>query len=265
MNVFNIAMDLIMVPLRLLPAELALACYSILSGVVILLLFKISSNPAKIAAARDRAVARVLELWLFREDAVGGLFSVGRAMLNSLGYLATMLRPALVSMLPMLIMLIQANAWFGSKTLEKGDSVLVSVCAEQAGVADTLSLEVPENITVEASVSCPEINEKSWRIRVNEAKGSDILRITGRNIEETKLIATGDAISRTSILRTNSRVEHLLYPDEPLLPDSLASITIAYKPASYSFFGIEMPWIVYLLIVSLITGLVLKKPLGVEF
>ena len=265
MKIFNIAMDMIMAPLRQLPAELALAIYSILTGVVILLLFKISSNPVKIAAARDKALARVLELWLFREDAVGGLFSVGRAMLNSLGYLATMLRPAMVSMLPMLIMLIQANAWFGAQPLGEGDAVLVSVRATERGVADELKLEVPENITVEASVACTEVNEKAWRLRVNEVKGAGVLKFSGRNIDETKLIATGAGLSRRSLLRTDSRGEHLLYPDEARLPASLKSITIAYEPASYSFFGVDMPWIVYLLIISLITGLALKKPFGVEF
>lgn len=256
---------MIMAPLRLLPAELALTCYSIMTGVVILLLFKISSNPAKIAAARDKALARVLELWLFKEDAVGGLFSVGRAMLNSLGYLATMLRPAMVSMLPMLIMLIQANAWFGAQPLRKGDAVLVSVQATERGVADKITLKVPANITVEASVACAEANEKVWRIRVNEAGGLGVLKFSDRNIDEDKLIATGSSLLRTSLLRSDSRGEHLLYPDEPILTGPLKSIKIAYKPASYSLLGMKMPWIVYLLIISLITGLILKKPLGVEF
>lgn len=265
MNIFNIAMDLIMAPLRLLPAELALACYSILTGMVILLLFKVSSAPAKIAAARDRALARVLELWLFREDAVGGLLSVGRAMLNSLGYLSTMLRPALVSILPMLIMLIQANAWFGNRALRQGETALLTARVAQGSALRTLALETPDNITVEATVSCPEINEKVWRIRVNEINGSDVIKIIGRDINATKLIATGDALMRASLLRTARRGEHLLFPDEPLLHPPLEEIRIAYQPASYSFLGVEMPWIVYLLIVSLITGLILKKPFGVEF
>ena len=100
-------MDLMMAPLRLFPLEIALICFSVITGVIILLLFKISSNPVRIAAARDRALSRVLELWLWREDAVGGLFSVGRAMLDSMVYLSTMLRPALVSMLPMLLLLLR--------------------------------------------------------------------------------------------------------------------------------------------------------------
>jgi len=265
MNVFNTVMDLMMAPLRRLPPELALACFSVVTGIVILLLFKISSNPVKIAAARDRALSRVLELWLYREDAVGGLFSVGRAMLNSFGYLATMLKPALVSMLPMLIMLIQANAWFGARPLQEGDVVLLTVRAAKSGLVETLRLEDSQAVSNEISVISTEINEKSWRLRVKDFTGTTVLRIKGEGVDESKLIVTGSRLSRVSTLRTASRVEHLLYPDEPRLPGPLESIRIAYPTATYTVPGFDMPWIVYLLGVSLITGLILKKPLGVEF
>lgn len=265
MNVLNTAMDLLMVPLQRLPPELALACFSIVTGVVILLLFKISSNPAKIAAARDRALSRVLELWLYREDAVGGLFSVGRAMLNSFGYLATMLKPALVSMLPMLIMLVQANAWFGAKPLQEGEVVLLTVRASQSNIVENLRLEESPAVSNEVSVTSTQNNEKSWRLRIKDFEGTTALRIKGNNIDELKLITIKGNLARTSTLRTASLGEHLLYPDEPRLSEPLESIKIAYPPATYTVLGFGVSWIVYLLGVSLITGLILKKPLGVEF
>jgi len=265
MNVLNTVMDLVMAPLRQLPPELALAGFSVVTGIVILLLFKVSSDPAKIAAARDRALSRVLELWLYREDAAGGLFSVGRAMLNSFGYLATMLKPALVSMLPMLVMLIQANAWFGAKPLQEGDVVLLTVRATRSGVVEALRLEESHSVSNEVSVTSTARNEKSWRLRVRDAEGSSALRISGGGVDESKLLTIGNKLARVSTLRTARRGEHLLYPDEPRLAEPLESIRIAYPPALYTVFGIEMPWIVFLLAVSLITGLILKKPLGVEF
>lgn len=87
----------------------------------------------------------------------------------------------------------------------------------------------------------------------------------GAGVDASKLIVTGRQLSRISTLRTASVGEHLLYPDEPRLTAPLESITLAYPIASYAILGFDLPWIVYLLGVSLITGLILKKPLGVEF
>jgi hypothetical protein len=265
MKALSTGMDGIMAPLSRLPAELALTLFSVLTGIVILLLFKISSNPARIAAARDRALSRVLELWLFREDAFGGLLSVGRAMRDSFGYLGSMLRPALVSMIPMLILLVQANAWFGYRPLAEGEAALLTVRATGPGIVERLELISPEGLTVEASVAASAASEKSWRIRAGSEEGTHRLSITGGGIDETKSLRSGSAPARISALRTNSRLEHLLYPDEPPLSGALERITLAYTPAGYRLLGFEMPWIVFLLIVSLITGLALKKPLGVEF
>jgi len=266
MKLFNTVMDLIMGVLSHLGAELALTLYSVLAGIVILLLFKFSSNPARIAAARDRALARVLELWLFREDAVGGLHSVGRAMLGSLGYLASMTPPALVSIVPMLIMLIQANAWFGYRPLREHESVLVTLRTVRSGVVQELQLIADDSATLEATVRAPAINEIAWRLRVASADaGEHKLVITDGEINETKTLNVGKGLARISALRTGSFAEHLFYPDEPLLTEPLERIEVAYQPAVYNFFGLEMPWIIFLLIVSLATGLALKKPFGVEF
>ncbi len=254
-----------MAPLSRLPAELALTLFSVLTGIAILLLFKVSSDPAKIAAARDRALSRVLELWLFREDACGGLLSVGRAMRDSFGYLGSMLKPALLSMIPMLILLVQANAWFGYRPPAPGESVLLTVRAAEAGAVESLELKTPESLIVEASVASPAAREKSWRLRAAAGAGSHTLAITGDGIDETKSLRSGAAPARISALRTSSRLEHLLYPDEPPLTGALERITLSYAPAEYRLLGFEMPWIVALLMISLVTGLALKKPLGVEF
>ncbi len=265
MRVINTAMDLLMTALRELPAEIALAIYAVLTGIVILLLFKISSNPARIAAARNKALARVLELWIYREDAVGGLFSVARAMGGSLGYLGTMLKPAAVSIIPMLVMLVQANAWFGFRPLQQGESALVSVQTEKAETLDTLVLASGDKLKVEAMVAVPESNEKIWRVRVAEERGKGRLRLTdGQSVSE-KSVVTGSGLSRVSLLRTASRWERILYPDEPLLSQGLQQIKISYRPARYNFAGLELSWLAYLLIISLATGLALKKPMGVEF
>jgi hypothetical protein len=265
MTLLNTLMDALMSLLGRLPPAAALACFSVLAGALVLLLFKVSSRPERIAAARNRALARVLELWLWREDAVGGLFSVGRAMRESLLYLATMGKPALVSAVPMLLLLVQAHAWFGVRPLREGETALVVVRAAADGVVGGLALEGGPDVAVEASVTSDAAREKAWRIRAGAGRGMRTLRLTGAGVDEVKQVSVGRGLMRVSARRGSGFWDRLLYPDEPGVRAPLASVTVACPEATYAFFGVRSTWLPALLVISLCAGLALKRPLGVEF
>ena len=265
MTFLNAIMDALMSLLGRLPPAAALSCFSALTGALVLALFKVSSRPARIAAARNRALARVLELWLWREDAVGGLVSVGRAMRDSLLYLATMARPALVSVVPMALLLVQANAWFGARPLREGETALVVARAMQDGVAEALELDGGAAVAVEAAVASPAVREKAWRIRARAAQGVQTLRLTGPGVSEGKRVSVGAGLMRVSVRRGSGFWDGLLYPDEPQVRAPLASVTVAQPESSYSVLGVQTTWFPAVLVISLCAGLALKRPMGVEF
>jgi len=264
-SVPNAMMDALMALLGRLPPAAALAGFAVLTGALVLVLFKVSSRPARIAAARNRALARVLELWLWREDAVGGLFSVGRAMRDSLLYLATMGRPALVSVVPMALLLVQANAWFGARPLREGEAALVVVRAAEDGVAESLELAGGGGVAVEASVASAAAREKAWRIRARSAQGVQTLHLTGRGVNESKRVSVGNGLMRVPVRRGSGFWDRLLYPDEPRVRAPLVSMTVANPEASYAILGVRTTWFPAVLVISLCAGLALKRPMGVEF
>ena len=265
MSFLNAIMDALMSLLGRLPPAAALTCFSVLTGAFVLALFKLSSRPERIAAARNRALARVLELWLWREDAVGGLFSVGRAMRDSLLYLAQMIRPALVSVVPMALLLVQANAWFGSRPLRDGETALVVVRATEDGVVQGLELDGGPALAVEASVTSVAVREKAWRIRARTAQGVQTLRLSGPGVDESKQVSVGTGLMRVSVRRGSGFWDRWLYPGEPRLRAPLASVTVANPEATYSVLGVHTTWLLAVLVISLCAGLALKRPMGVEF
>lgn len=265
MSFLNAIMDALMRALGRLPPAAALAAFSVLTAVAALALFKASSCPEKIAAARDRALARVLELWLWREDAVGGLFSVGRAMRESLAYLGAMLRPLAVSVVPMALLLVQANAWFGARPLREGEAALVTARAVREGVAERLELRGDEGVAVEAAVASPAEREKVWRVRARGGGGARAVRLTGAGVDEAKQVCVGRGLMRVSARRGSGFWDRVLHPGEASLRAPLASLAVAVPEAEYEFFGVRTTWLPALLVISLCAGLALKRPLGVEF
>jgi len=248
-----------------LPPAAALALFSALTALAALALFKVSSRPERIAAARDRALARVMELWLWREDAVGGLCSVGRAMVASLVYFSVMLRPLAVSLVPMALLLVQAHEWFGTRSLRVGESVMVVARADRAGVAEHLELQAEGDLRVEASVATPASRERVWRVRAGQTAGVFRLHLSGPDVEEVKRLCVGEGLRRVSLRRGRGFWNRVFYPGEAPLCGSVERIEVTYPAAEYSFFGIRANWLTALLVLSLCAGLALKKPMRVEF
>ena len=52
MPLLNSIIDLLLAPFRHLPPEVGLAAFAIVTGLVVLLIFKVTSTPARVAAAR---------------------------------------------------------------------------------------------------------------------------------------------------------------------------------------------------------------------
>src|SRR6266478_1903381 len=65
----------------------ALAAAALATALLVLLIVRWTSSPATIARARGRLVARVLELVLFRHDAVVSFSAAGRILSSNLIYL----------------------------------------------------------------------------------------------------------------------------------------------------------------------------------
>ena len=301
MPILNTLIDLLLAPFRRLPPEAGLAAFAAVTGVVVLLIFKATSNPARVAQARNRAVSRILEMWLYRDDPWVCLGAVGRVMGDNLRYLGVLLVPMLASLIPMALLLAQAHDWFAARPLRPGETVLVVARLKpEAALAllDHVSLELakPEAVTVDgAPVRSPALREIAWRVRATDgAVGRDTLILnyegasgmargrTSRGEEvpfgkfdtrfvgahaSVKEIRTGRAPARVSACRVAGGWEWLLYPGERRLPANsvFARIEVQYPDAEYVLLGLRMGWLPGVLIVSFLAGLLLMKPLKVEF
>lgn len=269
---FNALFDLLMAPFRGLPAEAGLVGFGALAGLLALLAFKVASCPARIVRARDRALSRIIELWLYRRDPLQGVRSTGWMLIDGLRYLATLLPPVVCSLIALLLLLAQGHDWFASRALKPGETMLV-VAGLRAGVPvqmlndaelivdDTpLALDAPP-------VRTPGWREVAWRVKRMSAGAAGELLIRIGDAEFRRTVDMASGLVRRPSYRTASFPGHLLHPGEPRLADcaSLERIETRWPAAEYNLLGWRVDWLRGLLAASLAAGLALKRPLRVEF
>lgn len=301
MSLLNTVIDLFMAPFRRLPPEAGLVAFAVVTGLVVLLIFKATSNPARVAQARNRALSRILEMWLYRDAPWVCLGAVGRVMGDNLRHLGVLLVPMLASLIPMALMLAQAHDWFACRPLRAGETVLVVARLKpEAAITqlDQISLDCGEAdaATDGAPVHSPALREVAWRVHATGGympSGVLILRestVTGALSQDpadggdtvdrgkagmwfigphaaTKALATGRAPARAPACRVAGGWEWVLYPGEKRLPadSALARIEVLYPEAEYGLFGLRLGWLPAMLIVSFLAGLLVMRPLRVEF
>lgn len=208
-------------------------------AVVIVGLFRLAGCPQRIRGARNRLVARTLELLLFGHDGRSLLTATGRILAANVVYLWQFVVPLLVSTVPISLLLIQGAAWFAHRPYRVGEPIIVEVqLAPGRSVFDTpVSLNAAEGITLTAGpVRIPGHAELCYRL-VGTKPGIGWVNLNVENHAIRKQIVVGEGIERLTTERSTSRWESVLHPgEEPLAADSpVVRIGTPYPPRTWNW------------------------------
>lgn len=237
-------------------------------GVIFLLAFRQFSNQRAIRAARRRVQASLYELRLFVDEPRLIWQAQATLLWVNCRYLALMLVPALVLCVPVALLISFLEPYYGKAPLSPGKPVVVTVKMSHplTSAAPDPLLQAPPGFAVETpGVRISLVHEVSWRLRpLRPASGS--LRIVFPTQIFTKRVVAGSGARFLSTRRVRSLWQLFWHPTESRLPRGNAAwIEIHYPPRSIHWLGIGLNWIVWLFIVSILTALVLKRPLRVSF
>jgi uncharacterized membrane protein (DUF106 family) len=258
--------------LAALPDWLVLTVHGALMGIVALVAYAMFSNQASIKRTKSRLMARVLEIRLFQDDPLLVLRAFGRVLTGTAAYMKDSLMPMFV-MLPLVVLWIaQLAGWFEWRPLNIGETVVVKAALkpETKVAGQPTSLDAPKGIDIETPAFHSSAgNEVLWRLKASaDASGPLVVKVAGDTAEIP--IVSGHRLAEVAPRKLGSSSsfwDRLLYPmDKPLAANSVfKEISIEYPERSLMIAGIEVNWLVWLLLVSIILGFVLKKPLGIEF
>ena len=246
---------------------LSLALISALAGIGMLWVFRRASDQAAIRAARNRLKAHVYELRLFADEPSVIWRAQKGLLLGNLRLMRLTLRPAVVLAVPFILLVIWLEPYFGKAPLPLDRPAIVTLqlrqSADPAGPPPLLHL--PPEIAVEtAPVRATGDRQISWRIRPTR-QVSGTLRLVLPNETLEKRIEAGPGPRFLANRRENSLLARLWHPLEPRLSSSVAEwIEIGYPSRQIRWLGLELHWLVWFVLISMASALLLKRRMGVS-
>jgi len=264
--------DVLMAPFRPLGPWAGMLAISLLTGLLMLAIFKATSNQQGIRRTKNKIKAHLLELRLYKDNLGQSLRSQGSLLAANGKYMAFAIRPMLVMIVPVLLILAQLSVWFDKTPLRIGERAIVKVKLAKgqgagAGGGVEASLVAPAGVAVETSpLRIEEEGEIDWRVKA-EASGRHLLKVGIGGKKITKLfVVGGPALSKVPASRVRGFGDELLHPGEKSLPknSSVESIEIDYKSQRLKFLGIRFHWLVAFFILSIIFGFAFKGVFKVE-
>jgi hypothetical protein len=260
--------DLIMAPAVRLHPWFAMIAISLVTSIVVLFVYKYTSNQKAMIRVKDKLKASFLAISLYRDSLrVIGTSSL-RILKDNLHYMALNVVPLLVMIVPVLLVMVQLDGWYGHRPLRPGEEALVKARVDGERVMDgDVSLEVPMGLTVNAPpVRIPSEDEICWRVKALEEGDFDVtLRLGDGSVDKTVVVGT-DA-RRVSLKRHEGGFwDGFFHPAEPRIAAAgVHAISVDFSSSTMSVFGWHVHWIWVFLVLTLVFAFALRDLFKVTF
>ena len=274
MWVFNSVLDklfnILFLPFRNMSPWVGMVLISLLTSFLMLFIFRHTSNQAGIKKAKNLIKAHLLELRLFPDDMRVQYRAQGRILLANLKYIGHNSKPMLVMIVPVLLILIQLNLWYGARSLKPGESAILKVKlnGDRFPSEVAVSVEPSSQIVIETPpLRIEDEAEIDWRVKAKEnGLGRLALAVGSETIIKDVVVGT-KPLSRISTLRVGRNVlDQVFNPGERPLPSGsiVRSVELKYPAARMNLFGWRIHWLVVYFVLSIIFGLAFKGVFKVE-
>ena len=247
--VANALGKLLLAPIAVLPGWLSSTIVAATLGLVMLIVFKYTSQQQAIRHVRDDIKAHLLALKLFPDSLSVTFRAQGRILRGAFALLLLAVVPMLVMIVPVSLLLGQLSLWYQARPLRVGEEAVITM--QLAGVAEApwpdVALEpAPAADVVTGPVRILSQREICWNLKACENGYHRLLfRVNGEPVE--KELAVGDGFMSTSAERPGwCWSDILLQPAEPPFgPDCTArAIRIDYPSRTSWTSGTDW-WLAY--------------------
>ncbi len=258
----------LLAPIGVVPGWLSATAIAAVTGVVLLVVFKHTSDQGAIRRVRNDIDAHLLALKLFKDSARVALRAQGRVLLGAGRLFVLAVVPMLVMALPVTLILGQLSLWYQARPLRVGEeSVITLTLAGDAGSSwPAVSLRPTDAVEVAVGpVRVRSQREVCWNVKARE-RGSHRLEFQVGDRAVAKELAIGDGFMRVSLERPGWDWSSILMNpwEEPFRPDDpVRSIAIAYPDRS-SWTSGTGSWVIYWFVVSMVAALCFRRALDVK-
>jgi len=247
------------------PPAVGLTVLSAAVGVGMLWVFRKTSNQERMKAVKRRVYAALLELRVYADEP-GVTWRAQKSLFGAnLRYMGLALKPALWMLLPVGLLLIHLESFYGRAPLPVSGETVVTMGMAPSWNPESPAptLAVPPQVEVDGPpVRVVDAREVSWRIRP-KAECSGQLQFTVDGQAVTKSIEAGARPRYIPGKSVRSPLEAIWNPGEAVAVPQVEWIEVRYPEASLRVFGFAMNWLVWFFVVSMVAALLLKSRFGV--
>jgi uncharacterized membrane protein (DUF106 family) len=262
--------DVLFLPFRSMSPWVGMILISFLTGLLMLFVFKCTSNQQGIRKVKNRIKAHLLELRLFKDSLSQSFRSQGNILRCNLTYISYSVKPMLVMIIPLILIIIQLNFWFGYESLELNESVILKIkLAEDQNPLETLITVQPSSGLVMETppLRIEESHETNWRFSATQ-EGIQQFTVTINGETVTKKVSVAQKpLSKISPLKTNKKFfDQVMYPTESPIKGQvpIKAIEIQYPSKSLDLFGWKIHWIIVYFALSIVFGFAFKGVFKVQ-
>jgi hypothetical protein len=263
------AFSLLLAPFSQLAPLWGLLFVSILAGIALAYAYGRLSNQAALRRVKRSITAGMFESVLFRSDLRTSLVAQGRMLWGGVRYFCLAIPPILLLLIPSVCILAQLNLRYGARTLEPGESALLSVNVSDTDALFEAELKAPPGVTLTPPLRDLEHNEVVWRVQTPKSgQITEPLTLSIAGVSSHQPLFTSPTPPRTIPTHLyTSPLWQFLYPGGTV-PEALrkhvTSISITYPEQQIVVAGLHANWLVLFVCISIVAGFVASKVLGIE-
>lgn len=258
----------LLAPVAMLPGWLSATAVAAVTGVLLLVVFKYTSNQAAIKRVRNDINANLLTLKLFKDSARVALRAQGRLLLGAGRLFVFALVPMVVMAVPVTLILAQLGLWYENRPLKVGEEAVVTL--QLSGASDTSwpAVELAPTDAVAVAVGPVRVHsqrEVCWSVTARKPGSHHLIFEVGEKAIPKEL-AIGDGFMRVSTTRPGWDWESILINpwEKPFRADEpVRSIAIDY-PKRSSWTSGTFWWMIYWFVASMVAALCFRPALKVN-
>jgi uncharacterized membrane protein (DUF106 family) len=269
-SIFGTIFEIIFFPFRSMSPWIGMILISFLTALLMLFVFRFTSNQQGIKNVKNKIKAHLLEFRLFKDSLSISLKAQGKILRYNLKYIGYSAKPLLVMIIPLILILIQLNLWFGYHSLAPGQKAILKAELElnQSLLDAEFKIEPSSGFIVETlPLRIEDRGEVNWRLQAEEAGVHELaLTINGQKIVKQVAVAQSPLCQISPIKVRRNFIDEIFHPGEAPLAGNIPvkSIEITYPSQSMNLFGWHIHWIIVYFALSIIFGFAFKGVFKVE-
>jgi hypothetical protein len=269
-QLITLATSLLLTPFKELAPAWGLSALSLIAGGILVLAYGRISNQKALRDVKRKIAAGIYEAVLFRHDVRLSLRAQGGMLISGFRYLAIATPPLVILIIPSLLLLAQLNLRYGSRAIKPGESVIVSLTLnDEDALFDTNLKSDSPHLRITPPLRDLSNKSISWRVDALQESSANLLALSlpdGREIIEQLAVGYASS-SEISAIKHTSPWWQILYPGATIPKEfstTLSQLEVTYPRSELSIAGIKTNWMVLFFVISLASGLLVSKVVGVE-